>query len=238
MFFTRSGIKAHYAEEPDKYVFIDMRLTNGAPEIAYYDIAVVYEQAASLWRINIKTWSLLGSTDGINWDELHSVEDSMSDDPDQKMKIPTVANSWMAQNVRTAGNTAGTKHNTDKLQPIASKRAATNIPFLNNVEAVTVANGAVLEADGDITLSNFRAAADGTAGTVKGFALAQNCTLDVTGLPERPESFDIPINFDGMSPGDASWSLKVGGDPSTKYGIVTIGDKLRFIVKGMAVSIR
>ena len=239
MYFTRSGIKAHYAEEPNKYLFIDMRLTNGTPEIAYYDIAAVYKRDNSLWRYNIKTWSLLGSTDGINWDELHYVADSASDDPDQKMKIPTAAaNSWMAQNIRTAWNTASSKHDTAKLQPIASKRAATNIPFLNSVEAVTVANDAVLEADGEITLSNFRAAANGVAGTVKGFTLAQNCTLDVTGLPERPESFDIPINFDGMSPGDATWSLKVGGHETTKYKLVTVGNKLRFIVKGFMFTVR
>ena len=238
MYFTRSGIKAHYVDDPDKYVFIDMRLTNGAPEIKYYDIAVVYSKAANLWRYNIKTWSLLGSTDGINWDELHSVEDSASDDPDQKMKIPSTANSWMAQNIATSGNTAATKHNTDKLQPIASKRAATDIPFLNNVEAVTVANGGVLEADGDITLSKFRVAADGTAGTVKGFALAQECSVDVTGLPEHPESFDLPITFDGVSPQSASWTLKVGGSDTTKYKVVVVGDKLRFIVKGMTVIVR
>ena len=144
----------------------------------------------------------------------------------------------MAQNIATSGNTAATKHNTDKLQPIASKRAATDIPFLNNVEAVTVANGGVLEADGDITLSKFRVAADGTAGTVKGFALAQECSVDVTGLPEHPESFDLPITFDGVSPQSASWTLKVGGSDTTKYKVVVVGDKLRFIVKGMTVIVR
>ena len=237
MYFTR-GIKSHYVDDPDKYLFIDMRLTNGAPEIKYYDIAVVYSKDANLWRYNIKTWSLLGSTDGISWDELHSVEDSASDDPSQKMKIPSTANSWMAQNSSTSGNTAATKHDTEKLQPIASKRTATDIPFLNNVEAVTVANGAVLEADGDITLSKFRVAADGTAGTVKGFALAPNSSVDVTGLPAHPESFDLPITFDGVSPQSANWSLKVGGDDTTKYGIVVVGDKLRFIVKGFRMILR
>ena len=237
MYLSRD-IKAHYVDDPNKYLFIDMRLTNGVPEIKYYDIAVVYKKDDNLWRMNIKAWSLLGSTDGINWDVLHSVGDSMSDDPDQKMKIPDTPNSWMAQNVRTQWNSETTKHNTEKLQPIASKRAATDIPFLNNVEAVTVSDGAVLEADGDITLSKFRVAADGTAGTVRGFALAAECSVDVTGLPARPESFDIPITFEGASPSDASWSLKVDGSDTTKYKVVVAGDKLRFIVKGMTVIVR
>ena len=101
-----------------------------------------------------------------------------------------------------------------------------------------MANGAVLEADGDITLSKFRVAADGTAGTVRGFTLAPSCSVDVTGLPAHPESFDLPITFDGVSPQSANWSLKVGGEPTTKYKVVVVGDKLRFIVKGMTVILR
>ena len=237
IYFVRSGIKAHYAEEPDKYVFIDMRLTNGAPEIAYYDIAVVYEKTASLWRYNIKKWSLLGSTDGINWDELHSVDDSMSDDTDQKMKIPTVANSWMAQNAQTKWNTASTKHNTAKLQPIASKRAATNIPFLNSVESITVANNAVLEADGDITLSSFRVSPGATPGTVKGFSLAPTCTVDVVGLERPARPFDVPLRFEGCSPQDAEWELTVDGKTKANYSLAVKGDKLRFLVKGLVLIV-
>jgi hypothetical protein len=41
-----------------------------------------------------------------------------------------------------------------------------------------------------------------------------------------------------MSPGDATWSLKVGGDPTRKYKLVTVGNKLRFIVKGLAFTVR
>lgn len=228
-------------ENPDMWIMFDLRLTNGTPEIAYYDLAVRYGQTDTTTantNLNLRSWSLLGSTDGWNWNELHSISDSKSDDPEQKLKLPNNNNYWMAQGSDTKWNTAATKHNTEKLQPISGHLSSPPPMPLANVEAVTVENNAVLEADGDITLSKFRVAANGVAGTVKGFTLAQNCSLDVTDLPERPESFDVPINFDGMSPGDATWSLKVGGSETSKYKLVTAGNKLRFIVTGFMLTVR
>ena len=144
----------------------------------------------------------------------------------------------MKQNKTTDYESVSTEFNLSNVVPITARRTGGPIPILNNVEAVTVSDGAVLEADGDITLSKFRVAADGTVGTVRGFSLAADCSVDVTGLPARPESFDLPIAFEGASPSDVSWSLKVNGAATTKYKLVTVGNKLRFIVKGMTVILR
>ena len=239
MYLTRSGIKAHYADEPNKYLYIDMRLTNGAPEIAYYDIAVVYKQSDSLKRINLKSWSLLGSTDGVSWDTLHSIADSMSEDPDQKMKVPTAGHAWMAQNSTTAGNTATTKHNTEKLQEIASRRTGDPVPFFEaGIGSVTVANGAVLEAEGDITLSKFKAAYGATAGTVKGFALAEDCEIEVTGIPKNVASFEVPLNFEGAAPEDAEWTVKDGERVSRRFAAVARDGKLTLIRRGSLIILR
>ena len=240
LYFTRSGIKAHYLDETNKYVFIDMRLTNGTPEIAYYDIAVVYQRGSTYEQYNIKTWSLLGSTDGITWDELHAVADSMSDDPDQKMKVPTTSNSWMAQNRKTnSSDTSATQYNTAKLQEIASRRAATNIPFFDNtVEYVTVANGGVLEADGDITLSRFRAAAGAAPGVVRGFALAASCTIDVTDIPAGATVIDVPIAFEGVAPETAAWTALVDGAPAGTFKAMARNGRLQLLRKGIQILFR
>ena len=34
------------------------------------------------------------------------------------------------------------------------------------------------------------------------------------------------------------WSLKVGGSDTEKYKLVTVGNKLRFIVKGFLFTVR
>ena len=239
IYMSRSSIKAHYADEPNKYLYIDMRLTNGAPEIAYYDIAVVYKQSDSLKTMNLKSWSLLGSTDGVSWDTLHSIADSMSDDPDQKMKVPTVGHAWMAQNSTTAGNTATTKHDTAKLQEIASKRTGPAVPFFDaGIGPVTVANGAVLEAEGDITLSKFKAAYGATAGTVKGFKLAANCEIEVTDVPKGTAEIEVPIVFDGESPDGSFWTAMEGGKVSRRFEAFARNGKVHLLRKGLMIILK
>jgi hypothetical protein len=238
VYFQRSDTKAT-PDDPSTWITFSLRLTNGSPEIVGYDLASLYNHNSGNYNYegyNLRAWELDGSYDGYHWTKLHEITDAA--DPESEMHTPESYRYWMKQNKTTDYESVSTQFDLSKVMPITARRTGEPIPILNRVEAVTVANEAVLEADGDITLSNFRAAANGVAGTVRGFTLAQDCTLDVTGLPERPESFDIPINFDGMSPGDATWSLKVGGDPTRKYRLVTVGNKLRFIVKGMAFSVR
>ena len=226
-------------DDPNTWIVFALRLTNGAPEIVGYDIASLYNHNNGNYNYesyNIRTWQLDGSYDGYHWTKLHEIADVL--DENSEMQIPEQYRFWMKQNTTTDHENVNTEFNLSKVIPITARRTGGPIPILNNVEAVTVSDGAVLEADGDITLSKFRVAADGTAGTVKGFSLAQECSVDVTGLPARPESFDLPINFDGVSPQSARWTLKVGGSDTTKYKVVVAGDKLRFIVKGMTVIVR
>ncbi len=247
MWIMRTGITSRYLDETNKYIFIDMRLTNGTPEIAYYDIATVCKYnpdptAASYTDsyYNIKAWTLMGSTDGITWDELHRVDDATTDDTTQKMRLRPVANIWIAQNRKTySSDTAATKHSTANLQEIASRRAATNIPFFNNtVEYVTVANGAVLEADGDITLSRFRAAAGAEPGVVRGFTLAANCTIDVTDIPAGETVINVPIAFEGAAPETAAWTALVDGAPTGTFKAVARNGRLQLLRKGFQIIFR
>ena len=224
--------------DPKKWMAFEMRLTNGAPEIAYYDLAVVYGNGtgAASSNYNVRAWSLLGSTDGWNWDELHSVADSRASG--EKMKIPNTSNSWMAQNKTTSGESAATKHDTTKLQAIRGHSLGDVLMPLANVEYVKVCDGGVLEADGDITLSSFQVEAGATAGTVRGFKLAQNCTVNVTGLPQHPEPFDLPIVFEGTSLSGSTYSLEIESVPTAKYSISAVGDRLCFMVKGTLFILR
>ena len=242
MYFTRSSIKTHYADEPNKYLYIDMRLTNGAPEIAYYDIAVIYEKTASLNKYNIKSWSLLGSTDGVSWDELHSVADSMSDDPDQKMKLPTQSNSWMAQDTKTTWNSAATKHNTSKLQEIASNRTGDPVPFFDDgVGPVTVANGATLKyegaADGAPALSRVKLAA-GATGSLDGFAFAEDGTFEIDAMPQGSVSVGVTLpNATGLA-NVANWQVKVGNVLKPNYRVKATADGFTVTKSGLMLYIR
>jgi len=239
LFMIRQSVKSHYADAPDKYVYIDMRLPEGTPEIAYYDLAAIYNKGNYLELYNIKTWTLLGSTDGIVWDELHSINDVMSDDPNQKMKLPSKSSYWMAQDASTEWDTVDTIHNTDKLQEIPSRRTGGLPPFFDTgISSVTVANGAVLEAEGDVTLSKFRVSYGSVPGIVKGFTLTEQCEIDISDIPEGVHSVDVPIAFDGVSVDSIKWSVKVDGELSQRFKPVVQKGRLRLLRSGLVIVVK
>ena len=146
----------------------------------------------------------------------------------------------MASNLTTSNSKDENKaFDTEKLQPIASVDPnAASVPFLTTVEYVTVANGAVLEAEGDITLSKFKAAYGATAGTVKGFALADDCEIEVTDIPKNVASFEVPLNFEGAAPEDAEWTVKDGEKVSRRFEAVARDGKLTLIRRGSLIILR
>lgn len=240
--FTRSSIKSSYLNEPMYWLYFDFRLPESADTVCYYDMALVYGTGSGSATSNyvVKAWSMNGSTDGIHWDKLHSVDDCRSEDPDQKMKQRWSANTWMASN-KTTSNTkaADTVFDTEKLQPIASEDLnAASVPFLTTVEYVTVANGAVLDVQGDVTLSKFKAAYGATAGTVRGAKLAADCEIEVTGIPKGATSFEVPLNFEGAAPEDAEWTVKDGEKVSRRFEAVARDGKLTLIRRGSLIILR
>ena len=110
--------------------------------------------------------------------------------------------------------------------------------FEAGIGSVTVANGAVLEAEGDITLSKFKAEYGATAGTVKGFALAEDCEIEVTGIPKNVASFEVPLNFEGAAPEDAEWTVKDGERVSRRFEAVARDGKLTLIRRGSLIILR
>jgi hypothetical protein len=62
--------------------------------------------------------------------------------------------------------------------------------------------------------------------------------VDVTGLPERVTSFDLPVEFENMAVSDSSWTLTVDGAPTEKYRIKASQGKLRLVVKALIITVR
>lgn len=84
-----------------------------------------------------------------------------------------------------------------------------------------------------------RAAAYGaTAGTVKGFALAEDCEIEVTGIPKGVTSFEVPLNFEGAAPEDAEWTVKDGEKVSRRFEAVARDGKLTLIRRGSLIILR
>ena len=239
LYMTRSDMTIDPEKESD-WISIEMRMTNGTPEIAYYDIGMgtkLVEGQADGNR-NIRAWDLMGSTDGWHWQKLHSIDDSRSDDPNQILKQRPYSWVWMGQYaVINSAESADTVHDTTKLQPIDGHLSDPPPMPLANVEYVSVAQDAVLEADGDITLSSFKVSGTG-AGTIRGFSLAPSCSVDVVDVPDFTGCLNLGLTFDGSSPADSAWTLTVDGAPSRKYRLKATNDGLSLVTKGMLVSFK
>ena len=241
LYMTRDSV-AIDPDNADTWIEFTMRLTNGTPEIAYYDLGTGVGQNPQTPHAdtnrNVRAWSMMGSTDGWHWHELHSVADSKSSDQEQKLKLRSASWSWMGQNmVIRNSETADTVHDTAKLQPIDGHLSDPPPMPLANVEYVSVAQDAVLEADGDITLSSFKVSGSG-AGTIRGFSLAPSCSVDVTDVPDFTGCLNLGLTFDGSSPADSTWTLTVDGAPSRKYRLKATNNGLILVPKGMTVSFK
>ena len=101
---------------------------------------------------------------------------------------------------------------------------------------VSVAPGAKIVADGDITLSSIKLAATG-GGAIEGFAFAQSGTIDVTGWNNSHE--EIPLNFSNAAnlSNVSKWNLKIGGVASSRrFAVTTTG--IRLLARGLRLSFR
>ena len=101
---------------------------------------------------------------------------------------------------------------------------------------VSVAPGAKIVADGDITLSSIKLAATG-GGTIEGFSFAQSGTIDVTGWNGSHE--EIPLDFVNAPNLSriSGWNLKLGGVASSRRFAVT-ATGVRLLERGLHLSIR
>ena len=76
------------------------------------------------------------------------------------------------------------------------------------------------------------------AGTIDGFAFAENGTLDVLDLPSGggalPGTYVNCTGFENIR----SWMLTVGGETTKKYGMSVSGDTIRINPVGMVVIVK
>ena len=237
-YMSRSGVTIDPGNS-DTWIDFVMRLTNGTPEIAYYDLGIGTGLNSSDSNLNVRAWTMMGSTDGWHWHELHSVADSKSSDPDQKLKLRSNSWSWMAQNtVIRSSETAATQHDTFKLQAIDGHLSDPPPMPLANAEYVSVSDGGVLEAEGNVTLSRFRVDVGSVAGTIRGFKLADQCTIDVTGIPSGATVLDVPIAFEGVSPESAAWTTLCDGETTSRYKVAARAGRLLLLRRGAVISFR
>jgi autotransporter-associated beta strand protein len=202
--------------EPDSWVKYVMRLTNGTPEIASFDIAGRFD--SNLTNGNQyrqpTMWSVEGSVDGVNWDVLTNMSWDAS----------IVGTKWYSDMSTSCYNTlSGRRWQDGKSFPIrGTPETPASFNVLGNCKSVSVAPGAVLEKQGasPVTISSLSVSTSGF-GRIEGFAFAESGTIEVTGIDSFREAVEIPGEFVGVTGLDnlsgRRWRVSVNG--KDKYAV-------------------
>jgi hypothetical protein len=217
---------------------IMFRLPEGAKPVTSYDI-VTHRSGSGTpadYVMNPKCWTVEGSVNGKTWDLLHTMEDAGADG--QTLKIRG-AGRWMGRDVAYSSADGVAVPYTYGQAISVAPGGAVGASF-GAVEYVSVANGATLVAEGDITINGLKVDANG-AGTLDGFTFASaNGTFEVALDGEIRNSVVLPgtyLNCEGLE-NVAGWSVKVNGLPSRKYRTKVVDGKIVLAPKGITVSFK
>ena len=197
-----------------------MRLKGGANEVVAHDIMNVWGAGNNPQRC-VKGDTIEGSVDGLHWEEVARTNN-----------MPVAGASW----TWSYRNTTATSGSHTGGAPFARGSSTNTWHVLEGGNTVSVAPGAKLVADGDITLSSIKLAATG-GGTREGFSFAESGTIDVTGW--NGSHGEIPLNFSNAAnlSNVSGWNLKIGGAASSRrFAVSTTG--VRLLERGLRLSFR
>ena len=222
--------------QPNTYLPFDMYLPDGAQPIHHFDIL---SSSKDVTYVPSRV-QLLASVDGIHWDQVSAVEKISG--------VKSSNNYWLSDGSGSGGFEDGglpTTFITSQTKSsgwTTTKTVPTKVfSLLENVGAVTVANGASLKYEGEAAeapaLSRVKLAADAT-GSIDGFRFAKEGTfeIDVMGKSGAVVNVELP-NAMGLN-NMANWQVKVGQTLKSGYRVKATAEGLTVSRAGMVVVIR
>lgn len=216
-----SGMPEITTNTPSTWIPIVMHLADNNSRAATFDVS----QANFNNYYAYKTFSMEGSLDGVHWEVLTNVT------------AATVSKNKWTFNGGDA-TTAGAAATHTKGCPIAGGPKGT-ANALEGVSSVSVAAGARLVAEGAATIPGLTIDATG-AGTVEGFAFAENGTLAVKNMPKHggvlPGTYENCTGLENVG----NWTLKnADTGREVRGGAVSVSNgKLYVILPGVILLIK
>lgn len=213
-----------HLNDPSSWFSVVMRLPESAQPIAYFDFMNVWYPAQGARCV--KTSSLEGSVDGLHWDALID-----------GLEVPLYADSWTwAVSGVSDSNTKWKYPHTDGA-PVSGSTAKTYSVLTGN-PAVSVALGAMLVADGDITIKNLTLDGEKGMGTLDGFAFDETGTIDIVG--DKTKFLDkAPADIRSATVGKVSnWAVSVNGTLKPGWAVSASSDGITIYKSGMFLIVR
>ena len=232
--------------DPSTWVSYVVRLTNGAPAIASFDVANTYG-----WNSGNKggfhwtpcEWLLEGSVDGLHWE---NVKPEGGDYVINTNDWPALAKDGMFINTNLPYDKAYDKTALSPKSPYRHSggweiRGTTTNSFeiLKNIGVVQVDSGATLEiVNAQSEISKLCVDAQLGAGTIKGATFAANGSVRIKGYSK--DKLSIPFDLSGSTDVEnlADWSVSVDGKKSAGYRVGYADGKLKIYPPGILLIVR
>lgn len=203
----------------DSYLSFMMRLTNGAPAIATYDMGV----ATGYWpgsgaytgSRDVGSWQLEASANGYDWKIVHESA------PDQ---VPPYGGRWYATGDSFANDLKGPHADGFKFS------STNDVNYTQGeVAYVRVSPGAVLDCDSTLVSHGLAVDAVTGGGTLRNVTFADDTTLYVENIAKETSSAVLNMTYENVSGLEnvADWPVSVNGrtgryTASLKNGQITV----------------
>jgi autotransporter-associated beta strand protein len=241
---NRSQCRAMYdlnVNDPNTWVAIDMYMTNGTPAIKTLDYSFYYALDGGTTppyasRQNPTAMALEGSADGLTWENVWT---------SNNIPLATVRNTLVISgkgigndtNLAKAlvGNTRGARISHSYPTKSTGLIAATSFSVASNATLRT--DGAALAFANGVT---WRISAAG-GGTLQGFTLPAEGTLDVSDLPSGASQLRLPVTCVDVSGLDnvAGWSIVSGAsDLAARWSVGVRNGEIWMSRRGFCVTIK
>ena len=205
------------------------RLPVGSKPAVSFDLAAYYPSTNSSVAKYVTAVALEGSVDGWNWEPV--VERN-------ELEVPSAGPRWYGNTDASLVSASGSTYTMKDHVGFPMRGTSTN-GVSELTMPVSVAAGATLAADGEVTISSLRISAVAN-GTISGFSFAENGVLDVPDMGHVTSVVKLPVDISGCQSAAniASWALHVNGrETSCRIGGVS-GDGITIIPSGMTITIR
>ena len=204
--------------DEDTHIGFVMRLPPGKGGATKYDIKNRWGPESVNFPYEIMGWSMHGSVDGLNWEELDIVTSN---------KTPATANNhWFASDSDHHGGF-----------PIRPSRLS---PSFAPIPSLEVAAGAAVESECDIEVQALTADPADGCGEIKGFAFADDGTLTLKGRPAAAGETRLGYRFEDCSnvTAIAGWRFVADGRETAAYVVAVDGNGLSIRPRGLRIFLR
>lgn len=249
--FYRDGkaIRSPRLNDESTWIAVDMCLREGAQSIDHFDVSSPANDLdhSTAARGAPTACQLLGSVDGRFWESISDTQ-SVTHSKDLRYKWVSNGDSTSGGGLIGGGSPFYPNPESDERFNRANgwktvrTTPAAEFSVLENLNGVvSVSNGATLRFMGDAADAPIirKLAIDATSGgTIDGFALADDCELDMANVPDAKD-FELPVTFVNL-PSSLSlkgWTVKFNGTVKRR-ALSFANGKLTVHAYGMAVIIR